>query len=70
MTAAINFATKIFNKDKEAKEKYLEFLKSGTNDYSINILKKAGVDLLSGEPYAMVAKELRWAIAELEKLIG
>ena len=70
MTAAINFATKIFNKDKEAKEKYLEFLKSGTKDYSINILKNAGVDLLSSEPYVMVAKELRWAIDELEKLIG
>ncbi len=70
MTAAINFATKIFNKDKETKEKYLEFLKSGTKDYSISILKNAGVDLLSGEPYALVAKELRWAIAELENLIG
>ena len=70
MTAAINFATKIFDKDKDAKDKYLEFLKSGTKDYSINILKTAGVDLLSGEPYALVAKELRWAISELEKLIG
>jgi len=70
MTAAINFATKIVNKEKDAKEKYLEFLKSGTIDYSINILKKAGVDLLTSEPYVVVAKELRWALDELEALLG
>lgn len=70
MTAAINFAIKIADKDKDARDKYLEFLRSGTKDYSINILKTAGVDLLSSEPYVVVAKELRWALDELESLLG
>lgn len=70
MTSAINFATKIDGGDEVAKEKYLEFLKSGTSDYSLNILKKAGVDLESKEPYLVVEKELKWAISELEKLLN
>ncbi len=69
MTSAINFAIKISSGDKDAKDKYLEFLKSGTIDYSINILKKAGVDLLSKEPYQVVAKEMKWALSELEDLL-
>lgn len=69
MTSAINFAIKISAGDEEAKVKYLEFLKSGTKDYSINILKSAGVDLLTSEPYRVVEKELNWAIDELEKLL-
>ena len=49
--------------------KYLEFLKSGASDYSINILKKAGVDLTTDEPYNVMNEELEWAIKELSKLI-
>lgn len=69
MTAAINFASKIASKDTLAREKYLEFLRSGTSDYSLNILKKAGVDLESQEPYKVVEKELKWALKEMESLI-
>ena len=70
MTSAINFASKIYAGDIEAKERYLNYLKSGTNDYSINILKKAGVDLLSDEPYKVMNKELNWALKEMETMIG
>jgi len=69
MTCAINFATKILNGDKIQLDKYLEFLKTGESDYSINILKKAGVDLETDEPYKVAFNELKWAINEFEKLI-
>lgn len=69
MTSAINFASKIVNGDEQAKEKYLEFLKSGSCDYSVNILKKAGIDLTQDEPYEVMNKELEWAVSEFEKLI-
>ena len=70
MTCAINFARKIVNGDDECKEKYLEFLKSGSSDYSINILKKAGIDLTTDEPYNVMNDELAWAIKELELHVG
>ena len=64
-----NFAVKILNGDKFQLEKYLEFLKTGESDYSMNILKKAGVDLETDEPYNVAFNELKWAIDEFEKLI-
>jgi len=69
MTAAINFARKICGGDEDAREKYLEFLKSGSCDYSINILTKAGVDLSTDEPYEVMKDELTWALKEFEGLI-
>lgn len=69
MTSAINFARRIYNGEDGMVEKYLEFLKSGSKDYSINILKLAGVDLTKKEPYSVMQDELSWALKEMEKLI-
>ena len=69
MSSAINFACKIYNGDDDALKKYLGFLKSGTCDYSYNILKTAGVDLLSDSSYQVVFDEINWALNEFEKLI-
>jgi len=48
--AAIDIANKILSGDEETLENYLEFLKSGSSDYPIELLKKTGVDLTSPEP--------------------
>ncbi len=50
-TVANAFASAILNHEAEAVEHYLNFLKSGGSDYSLNILKRAGVDLTSSEPF-------------------
>lgn len=49
-SAAVVLAGNVLRGDKELKEKYLSFLKSGGSAYPIDILKKAGVDLTSPEP--------------------
>ena len=69
MTSAINFASKIYAGDEDAKAKYLEFLKSGTKDYSTVILKNSGVDLENENTYKIVFDEIKWALDEMEKLI-
>ncbi|MBE5758163.1 MAG: oligoendopeptidase F [Clostridiales bacterium] len=69
MTSAINFARGIFSGDEDVKNKYLNFLKSGSKDYSYDTLKTAGVDLLTNEPYDILFKELSWALKEMENLI-
>ncbi len=48
--AAIAIASDILANKKGAKEKYLEFLKSGSSDYPLEILKRCGVDMTSSEP--------------------
>lgn len=49
-SAAISIARQILDKGKPAAERYKEFLKSGSSDYPIELLKKAGVDLTTTKP--------------------
>ena len=65
--------TKYSEKEREeAKEKYLQLLKSGGNDHPMNQLKKAGVDLEKEESFTAVAIEFNRLLdlleAELKKL--
>ncbi|RXZ02637.1 oligoendopeptidase F [Fictibacillus sp. S7] len=48
--SAIHLATKILEGDLKTLEAYLEFLKSGSSDYPLELLKKTGVDLSTPEP--------------------
>lgn len=48
--SAIHIADKILSGDKAILENYLEFLKSGSSDYPMELLKTAGVDLTKPEP--------------------
>ncbi|NLX70894.1 MAG: oligoendopeptidase F [Clostridiales bacterium] len=49
-SAAIAISQMIMNEGRAAVERYKEFLKSGSSDYPLNILKKAGVDLSVPKP--------------------
>ncbi|MFE8700479.1 oligoendopeptidase F [Cytobacillus sp. FJAT-54145] len=48
--SAIHLATRILEGDQETLENYLEFLKSGSSDYPLELLKKTGVDLTTPLP--------------------
>ncbi|MBB5171881.1 oligoendopeptidase F [Texcoconibacillus texcoconensis] len=48
--AAIHIANAILKGDKDTLNAYLSFLKSGSSDYPIELLKKTGVDLTTPEP--------------------
>lgn len=60
---------KIKREGASAVEKYLNFLKSGSSDYPINILKNAGVDMLAPEPVMAVINKMNHYMDEIEKLI-
>ena len=49
-SAATAFASAILENKPKAVEKYLHFLASGGSDYSLNLLKTAGVDLTTPLP--------------------
>lgn len=66
--AATSFAKQIKDEGQPAVERYLTFLKSGGSDYSINILKKAGVDMSSPEPISQAMAVFKELIEEMEKL--
>ncbi len=62
-------ALKVKTEGKPAVDKYLHFLKSGSSDYPINILDKAGVNMNSQEPILAVTKKMNQIIDEIENLI-
>ena len=62
-------ANNVKNEKKPAVDKYLHFLKSGSSDYSINILKNAGVDMNSSKPVMAATKKMDQLLDEVEKLI-
>ncbi len=62
-------ALKVKTEGEPAVKSYLDFLKSGSSDYPINILKKAGVDMNSQEPILAVTNKMNQLIDEIENLI-
>ncbi|AGX04757.1 oligoendopeptidase F [Bacillus sp. NRRL B-14911] len=67
--SAIHLATKILEGDKQTLESYIEFLKSGSSDYPLELLKKTGVDLTSPEPIENSMKKFGELVEELEKTL-
>lgn len=54
VTAANVMAASLMTKTEQAQQQYMTFLKSGGNDYPLNILRSAGADLLTPEPMKLV----------------
>ena len=63
-------AQKVLKEGQPAVEKYLNFLRSGSSDYSINILAGAGVDMNSPDPILAVTKKMNMLLDEAEDLIN
>lgn len=51
MLASMMLSDNVLTKGDEYREKYLTMLKSGGNDFPLEILKRAGVDMTKSEPY-------------------
>jgi len=50
--------------------KYVEFLSAGSSDYSLKILKRAGVDMTTPQPYQAAAERLSSLVDEMETLVA
>lgn len=48
--SAIQIADQLLSGDPTAQQNYIEFLKGGSSDYPLNLLKKTGVDLTTPKP--------------------
>lgn len=68
-SAAVDLSQKILKEGKPAVERYLTFLKSGSSDYPLEVLKKAGVDMTTGEPVNNALKLFGELVEEMDKLI-
>lgn len=62
-------AGRILRKEPNAVEDYLGFLKSGSSDYSLNVLKKAGIDLASPKTVEETFAVMEGYIDRMEELL-
>lgn len=69
LCAAIAFATDILDGKKGAKEKYLEFLKSGSSKYPLDTLKACDVDMTTKEPIEKSIKFFEKRLAEAKEIM-
>ena len=67
-SAATSFAKQILEEGQPAVDRYLGFLKSGGSDYSINILKRAGVDMSTPEPIQQAMDVFKDLLEQMEQL--
>jgi oligoendopeptidase F len=70
ISGAHALAGRILRGEPNAVGDYLGFLKSGSSEYSLNVLRKAGVDMTSPTPVEETFAVMEGYIDRLEKLIG
>lgn len=69
MISSTALARMVLTGSKAEKEKYLDFLKAGSSNYSLEILKKAGVDITTDKPYQMAFQRFNQLVTEMEKIV-
>ena len=70
ISAAIALSQQILREGQPAVDRYLKFLSSGSSDYSIELLKKAGVDMNSPEPVRQACQQFESYLKQMEDLLG
>ena len=68
-TASTSLAEKVLAGDKNALAKYMEFLSAGGSDYPIELLKKAGVDMTTSEPFEKTIASMNKVMDEIEAIL-
>ncbi len=70
VSAACALVQQILQEGVPAVDRYLKFLSSGSSDYSIELLKKAGVDMTSPEPVRQALQLFNSHLTQMEELLG
>jgi len=68
--AATALAKGIIEDGEPARERFMELLRSGSSDYPIELLKKAGVDMTTPQPIYDTIEVFKALVAELEQTLA
>ena len=69
-SAATALSKQILEEGQPAVERYIDFLKAGSSDYPIEVLKKAGVDMTSSKPIEDALKVFEEKLNEMEAMLS
>ncbi len=67
--ASTALAEKILQDDEEATKKYLSLISAGGSDYPIELLKQAGVDMTTSEPFDKTMQAVNRMMDQVEKIL-
>ncbi len=70
LSAATALSQQILQEGQPAVDRYLGFLKAGGSDYSINLLRGAGVDMAAPEPVQQALDQFGRLLDQMEALAG
>ncbi len=70
IAAAQLFAEAILQGKPGARERYLKLISSGGSDYPYELVKAAGVDLATPEPYNALVKRMDHIMDEIEAILA
>jgi oligoendopeptidase F len=70
LSAAAALSKMLIEEGAPARERYLRFLSSGSSNYSLDLLKDAGVDMTTPEPIEKALDVFEGLLTELERLMA
>ena len=69
-TASSALSERVIGGDKETTNRYMHFLTTGGSDYPINLLKEAGVDMTTPEPFELTMIKMNRVMDEMEEILN
>lgn len=67
---AIAFSEKVLNEGQSAIDNYYKILKGGSSKYPVDLIKEAGIDPLSPEPFQLAMKKMNDIMDEIEVILN
>ena len=67
--ASLALYNSVANGGEAERQRYIDFLSAGGSDYTLEIMKKAGVDMASTKPYEAAFDELKGLLDRMEEII-
>ena len=70
ISAAVSLAQSLIKGDSCQQDRYISFLKSGSSEYPLELLKETGVNMISKEPIEKSISVYEGYLTEMELIIG
>ena len=67
---ATAFAEKIMNEETTAVDSYYKILKGGSSKYAVDLIRDAGIDPLSSEPFELTMKKMNNVMDQIEEILN
>jgi oligoendopeptidase F len=68
-TASTALSRQVLKGDKGALQKYIRFLSAGGTQYPVDLLKEAGVDMTTSQPFDLTMQQMNRVIDEMEIIL-